>query len=303
MLPVIEPVDRALLIGELTPERKICDTLRASNEVYSFRGAEAPHLMREVGRLREEAYRASGGGTGSAVDIDEDDMAADGYEQLIVWDPAQREIVAGYRYIICNSPRPKHLSTEHYFRFSNLFRRKFLPKTLELGRAFVQVAYQARHSEKGIYAMDNMWEGLGGVIIRNPQVKYLFGKVTFYSTFKIEAKALLHYFLQRYSPKIAHLVQAHEQLSIPIDRQYCDELFCGGSYEENYKILVRTIRELGENIPPMINCYMHLSHSIRVLDTFINREFGDVEETGIIVAVNEIQPDKAVRYLKLSPAN
>ena len=92
--------------------------------------------MREVGRLREAAFRGAGGGTGQEVDIDEEDLAGDGYYQLIVWDPSAQEIVGGYRFIVCTTPNPRHLSTEHYFRFSERFRRKFLPRTIELGRSF-----------------------------------------------------------------------------------------------------------------------------------------------------------------------
>ena len=93
MEPIIEPVDRELLLAELTPARKVRDTHKAGNEIYIFPAAECPSLMREIGRLREVAFRGAGGGTGHEVDIDEEDLAPDGYYQLIVWDPAAEEIV------------------------------------------------------------------------------------------------------------------------------------------------------------------------------------------------------------------
>ena len=80
MVPIIEPIDRALLRAELTPERKVRDTSRAGNEIYIFVAAECPNLMREVGRLREEAFRGAGGGTGEEVDIDADTLRA--YESM-----------------------------------------------------------------------------------------------------------------------------------------------------------------------------------------------------------------------------
>ena len=95
MEPIIEPVDRALLTAELTPERKVRNTNKAGNEIYIFDAAECPALMREIGRLREVAFRQAGGGTGLALDIDEEDLAGDGYYQLIVWDPAAQEIIGG----------------------------------------------------------------------------------------------------------------------------------------------------------------------------------------------------------------
>lgn len=173
MEPIIEPVSRSLLLAELTPERKVRNTNKASNEIYIFDAAECPSLLREIGRLREEAFRSAGGGTGLAVDIDEEDLAGDGYYQLIVWDPAEQEIVGGYRFIVCTSENPRHLSTEHYFTFSDKFRKEYLPYTIELGRSFVQPSYQSRGNSKSIYALDNLWDGLGALVVLNPKVKYL----------------------------------------------------------------------------------------------------------------------------------
>ena len=180
--PIIDPLPREELLRELTPDRKVRDTKRAGNEIYIFTAAECPALMREVGRLREIAFRAAGGGTGEEADIDGEDRAEGGYHQLIVWDPAVQEIVGGYRFIVCTSSRQPHLSTEHYFHFSDLFRRRDLPHTIELGRSFIQPAYQARSNTKSIYALDNLWDGLGALIVLNPKAKYLFGKVTMYSS-------------------------------------------------------------------------------------------------------------------------
>ena len=184
MEPIIEPVSRSLLLAELTPERKVRNTNKASNEIYIFDAAECPSLLREIGRLREVAFRSAGGGTGLAVDIDEEDLAGDGYYQLIVWDPAEQEIVGGYRFIVCTSENPRHLSTEHYFTFSDKFRKEYLPYTIELGRSFVQPSYQSRGNSKSIYALDNLWDGLGALVVLNPKVKYLFGKVTMYASYK-----------------------------------------------------------------------------------------------------------------------
>ena len=249
MEPIIPPVDRELLRAELTPERKARDTKKAGNEIYIFPASECPALMREIGRLREIAFRGAGGGTGREVDIDAEDLAEDGYYQLIVWDPAAGEIVGGYRFIICTDEYPRHLSTEHYFRFSDKFRRRYLPRTIELGRSFVQPSYQARGNAKSIYALDNLWDGLGALIVLDPNAKYLFGKVTMYTTYKAVARNAL-------------------------------------------------IREFNENIPPLINAYMNLSPTMRVFDTVSNPDFGGVEETGILVTIRDIYPEKRERYTR-----
>jgi YfiH family protein len=240
-VPIIEPVARELLLAELTPARKMRNTHRAGNEIYIFSAAECPSLMREVGRLREAAFRGAGGGTGQEVDIDEEDLAGDGYYQLIVWDPSAQEIVGGYRFIVCTTPNPRHLSTEHYFRFSERFRRKFLPRTIELGRSFVQPAYQARGNAKSIYALDNLWDGLGALIVLNPKAKYLFGKVTMYTTYKAVARNALIWFLRRYFPDRDQLVEGIHPIRLDLDDPYYEELFCGATYMENYRILGRAL--------------------------------------------------------------
>ena len=298
MNPIIGPVERALLEAELTPERKARDTKKAGNEIYLFTAAECPALMREVGRLREEAFRAAGGGTGEEVDIDAEDLAPDGYCQLIVWDPAAREIVGGYRFIVCTSEHPRHLSTEHYFRFSDRFRSEYLPRTIELGRSFVQRAYQARQNPKSLYALDNLWDGLGALIVLNPGVKYLFGKVTMYTTYKAVARNALIWFLRRYFPDREGLVEGIRPLRLDLDDPYYEELFTGRNYMENYRILIRMIREFNEHIPPLINAYMNLSPTMRVFDTVSNPDFGGVEETGILVTIADISPEKRERYTR-----
>lgn len=295
---VIAPVAREELLAELTPARMIRTTKKGDNEIYIFSAAECPKLMREVGRLREEAFRQAGGGTGCEVDIDAEDLAADGYLQLIVWDPAARQIIGGYRFIVCKDRYPKHLSTEHYFRFSDRFRRKYLPRTIELGRSFVQVGYQARRNPKGLFALDNLWDGLGALILLNPKTRYLFGKVTMYTSYKQIARNALIYFLRRYFADHEQLVTGIHPIELDLDDPYYTELFCGETYEENYRILLQKVREVDETIPPLINSYMNLSPTMRLFDTVANPDFGDVEETGILITVRDIYPAKKLRYIR-----
>ena len=296
--PIAAPVDRALLKAELTPERMVRATNKASNEIYIFAAAACPALMREVGRLREEAFRLAGGGTGREIDVDDEDLAPGGYLQLIVWDPAAEEIVGGYRFIVCTSAYPQHLSTEHYFRFSDRFRQKYLPRTIELGRSFVQHAYQVRQNPKSLYALDNLWDGLGALVVLNPEARYLFGKVTMYTSYKAVARNALIWFLRRYFPDREQLVEGIRPITLDLDDPYYEELFCGSNYMENYRILIQKIREFNESIPPLINAYMNLSPSMRVFDTVSNPDFGDVEETGILLTIRDIYPEKRMRYTR-----
>ncbi len=296
--PIIPPVPREELLAELTPARMIRTTKKGDNRIYIFSAAECPKLMLEVGRLREEAFRRAGGGTGREVDIDDEDTAPDGYLQLIVWDPAAQEIIGGYRFIVCKDPYPKHLSTEHYVRFSDRFRRKYLPRTIELGRSFVQVGYQARRNPKGLFALDNLWDGLGALILLNPKTRYLFGKVTMYTSYKQVARNALIYFLRRYFADRENLVTGIHPATLDLDDPYYTQLFNGETYEENHHILLQKVREVDETIPPLINSYMNLSPTMRIFDTVTNPDFGDVEETGILITVRDIYPAKKLRYIR-----
>ena len=297
MKQLIDPVPVDLIQSELLPERLLRLTNNGGNEIYVTTAAESPHVMREIGRLREWAFREGGGGTGADVDIDELDTAADGYRQLFVWDPKACEIVGGYRFVISRTTHPRCMSTEHYFRFTDRFRNEYLPYTIELGRSFVQPHYQGtRNNPKGLYSLDNLWDGLGALVVAFPDMRYFFGKVTMYGSYDKQARNMLLYFLRKYFPDRDHLVEAIHPIDLRLDDEKFGQLFTGGSYVEDYKILTREIRQCRENIPPLINSYMSLSPSMKVFGTVINPDFGDVEETGILITISDIYPKKSARH-------
>lgn len=299
MKKIIEPVDRPLIEAELTPDKFLRKTQNGGNELYVTDAFDSPNIMREIGRLRELAFRDAGGGTGEELDIDASDTARDGYKQLIVWDPDARQIVGGYRYIVSRGSYTPNLSTEHYFRFTDLFRERYLPYMIELGRSFVQPYYQGRRNNpKGIFALDNLWDGLGALVVTYPHVKYFFGKVTMYVEYNTEARNKLIYFLQKYFPDRDRLVVPIHPIRLDIDEAKLERLFCGGSYAEDYRILVREIRAHGETIPPLINAYMNLSPSMKVFGTVSNPDFGNVEETGILVTISDIYEEKIERHVR-----
>ena len=300
MEPIIPPVDRSLILAELTEEKLLRKTNNGNNEIYVVTAQNSPNIMQELGRLRELSFRDAGGGTGAAVDIDDEDLAEEGYQQLFVWDPKAQEIVGGYRFIVSRTTHPKHMSTEHYFRFSDRFRNEFLPYTIELGRSFVQPHYQGiRQNPKGLYSLDNLWDGLGALVITNPDMKYFFGKVTMYGDYNREARDILLYFLKKYFPDHDNLIEGIYPIELQFDTEKMEQMFCGGNYAEDYKILPREIRKCKENIPPLINSYMNISPSMRVFGTVTNPDFGGVEETGILITINDIYPVKSERHFKM----
>lgn len=296
MEPIIDPIDREVLKAEMTDKLFLRNTNKAGNVIYIFKACEAPNLMQEVGRLREEAFRDAGGGTGKSTDIDPYDLDPEGYTQLIVWDPANEEILGGYRYIIPRSSNPKCMSTEHYFEFSDKFTKKYLPYTMELGRSFVQSKYQVNGNLKALFALDNLWDGLGTVINRNPDIRYLFGKVTMYTNYNVQARNMLIHFLQKYFPDRDNLMRTKFPADFQINHEEMEQIFVGRDYMENYKILSRSVRNFEEVIPPLINAYMSLSPTMKVFDTALNHDFGSVEETGILITIGDLYKEKVARH-------
>jgi hypothetical protein len=303
MKNIIPPVERELLMKELTQDKFVRKTNNGGNELYIFTAEECPNLMTEVGRLREEAFRHAGGGTGEETDIDHFDSGKDAYSQLIVWDPDAHQILGGYRFKICDentvdNNAQVHLSTAELFRFSPVFCRDYLPHLIELGRSFVQPLYQSTGKiRKGIYALDNLWDGLGAIIVKNPDKKYFFGKVTMYTSYNTDARNHLLFFLERYFADTENLITPMYPMETHMNREVLGHIFSGKDYEEDYKILRKSVRNLGEIIPPLINSYMDLSPTMKVFGTAINPHFGGVEETAIMVTINDIYKEKVERHI------
>ena len=299
MEPIIPPVSRSLLEEELTKERFVRYSSRGENKLYDFNAHEAPNAMREVGRLREIAFRAAGGGTGRSTDIDEYDTSMEApYRQLVVWNPKTREILGGYRYILGAGLDPKHLATFPIFDFSERFVNDYLPFTVELGRSFVQPNYQTSNDNRsGLYALDNLWDGLGALIVRYPAMKYFFGKVTMYLSYNQQARNCLLYFMNKYFPDQDQLVLPRLPLDFNAGNPYYKNLFGANEYEKYYRTLGQEIRSYGERIPPLINSYMRISPNMRVFGTTLNPHFGDVEETGILITIKDMYPEVVGRHM------
>ncbi len=304
MQRIIDPVDPALIIPELNSDTFLRATNKGGNEIYVVDGRRAVNTMREVGRLREIAFRTAGGGTGKDCDIDEFDLMDPPCRQLIVWDPEQQQILGGYRYICGKdimtdiATRRPRIATSHMFNFSPKFMEEYLPQTLELGRSFVRLEYQStRAGVKAIYVLDNLWDGLGALTVVHPEIRYLFGKVTMYPSYNAECRNMILYFLNKHFPDPEHLVTPIEPLQTDTDVKKMERLFTGATFKEDYRILNHACREQGFNIPPLVNAYMSLSPTMRMFGTAINREFGDVEESGIFFAISEIFEEKKQRHI------
>lgn len=306
MEDILNPIPRDIIIPELTKDKFVRTTNYGNNHIYIVDANDSPNLMQEIGRLRELAFRTAGGGTGSSVDIDKFDIGENPCKQLIVWDPENHDILGGYRFYDCKYAKYDEngnfdLATTKLFKFSDEFINDYLPYTLELGRSFVQPKYQAsKVNRQAIYTLDNLWDGLGAVVLRSPHLKYFFGKVTMYTHFNVEARDLILFFLKKYFYDAKGLLTPIEPLQLKTDEKELENIFSKGNYREDYKILNFKVRELGENIPPLLNSYMNLSPTFKVFGTAINHHFGGVEETGIKVTIDDIYESKKYRHLVIN---
>lgn len=300
---IIQPIAKEILKSELTPARQLRMTNKSHNEIYVITAHNAPNVMKEIGRLREVVFREAGGGTGKDMDIDEFDTCDNCYKQLIVWNPEAEEIIGGYRYLegtawnLDDKGQPI-LATSHMFHFSEKFIEEYMPYTIELGRSFVSLPYQSsKMGAKSLFALDNLWDGLGALTVIKPNVKYFFGKMTMYPSYIRKGRDMILYFLKKYFDDKEQLILPMKPLKIESDPSELEKIFTGHNFKEDYRILNGEIRKLGYNIPPLVNAYMNLSPTMKLFGTAINYGFGDVEETGILIAMDEIFEEKRVRHI------
>ncbi|MEP0986188.1 GNAT family N-acetyltransferase [Ekhidna sp.] len=301
---IIPPVDRDLLEKELNEDRFVRDTNKGGNKIYIINHHNSPNTMREIGRLREVSFRYAGGGTGGEIDMDEADTRERCYEQLVVYSPEDREIVGGYRFITGEraenpSSGDFELSTAHYFDFSEQMKKDFLPYSIELGRSWVQPNYQPSiNPRKGLFALMNIWDGLGCLVTNYPEIKYFFGKVTMYTSYNKEARDILLSFMAHYFPNRMRLCEPKPELKAGFDDSLFKEHFATEmNYQDGFKLVHKLLKERGEFVPPLINIYMSLSDTMMTFGTAQNPDFGDVEETAILVTIADIHPEVIDRHV------
>ena len=197
------------------------------------------------------------------------------------------------------------LTSAHMFEFTKKFLRDFLPYTLELGRSFVSVEYQSsKAGSKSLYALDNLFDGIAALgVLYKDRVKFFFGKMTIYPEYNTEAREMVMYFLRKYFGEKADLIKIRKEVKVNNPRRF-NKLFNGKDYKEDYKILKTEVLKLGKtevlklgvSIPPLVNTYMNLSPSMIYFGTGINDEFADVLDSGILIAFEELYPEKIDRH-------
>ncbi|HLO57986.1 MAG TPA: GNAT family N-acetyltransferase [Bacteroidales bacterium] len=298
---ILGNVKKELLVRELNQARFIRKTNKDNNEIYIFDYHSAPNLMLEVARLRETTFRKAGGGTGNYLDIDHFDFQQQPYKQLIVWDPVQKEIAGGYRFAwvpeVTQSCRYlSRITFSDHFNFSGDFVENYLPWSIELGRAFITPKYQSTGViRKSIFILDNLWDGLGALIKLYPDARYFFGKVTLYRQFPEDAKLMLLNFMYNYFGQTG-LVKPIHPMELPFGGQKIHTTKTFSEIENDYAELSGMMRKMGTPVPPMFNAYLKLSPSIKVMGTFHNKDFGNTDETAILITIRDIYSHKLERY-------
>lgn len=305
MKPIILPIDRGLLKIELTLDKFLRPTNKAHNEIYVTTAHNSPNVMLEIGRLRELSFRAGGGGTGEEIDTDEYDYMVKPYHQLIVWDPLAEQIIGGYRYLpgldvdFDSHGQPKFVMA-HLFIFTDKFIRDFIPYTIELGRAFVQPDYQtSKMGTKSLFALDNLWDGLGALSHSVKNARYFIGKVTIYEHYPLIARELIYEYMHRYFPDPDAIISPKNPIHVSEKTyQFAKEIFVHNDSFSDYKALQKAIRVEGETIPSMFNAYIGLTHTMRFFGSIYDPDFGSVYETGIMITMDDLLENKRKRYIE-----
>lgn len=298
---LIPRIDRDILKSELTPDRFLRKTNALDNEIYLVNANNAPNVMREIGRLREYTFRMAGGGTGKPLDIDEYDEGEHPFQQLIVWNENDQEIVSSYRFIL-GKDAPVDANgypltpCSKLFEFSEKYIHGDWQKTIELGRSFVQPQYQATQNPRvGLFSLDNMWDGLGTLVVDYPEIDYFFGKMTMYNSYNRLARNWILNFLSKRFPGDPDLVKPF----VPTQKtpKVLKSIFTGNTAAEDFKILNQNIMDIKTTIPPLIKAYIQLSSTLQYYGASANEEFGDVEEIAIAIKIKDIYEKKSKRHI------
>jgi putative hemolysin len=290
---VAPPENPVLLRQELATAQRLGDT-RDGKAIYLCRMADAPCVMREIGRLRELTFRTVGEGCGQPRDIDRFD---EHYEQLVLWDEGEMEIVGAYR--LADAGRVLRERGLSGLYSSTLFHygprcRGMLRQGLELGRSFVQPKYQTRHS------LDYLWYGIGAYLKRNPQLRYLFGPASISRYYGSDATARLVYYYGSHFGDTALDVSPRTPFLIPAGtRAALQAEFSGIDAEEDLKSLRQSLAEAGLPIPTLYKHYAQATEPGGVVFTAFNidHDFGDCVDSFVIADLHKLTPRKRQRYL------
>lgn len=301
MKKIIDPVPVELIKAELTPSKKLEDTNKGHNELYIVTWHDSPNVVTEIGRLRELTFRQAGGSTGEEIDLDEYDKMEKPYKQLIVWDPDSEAIIGGYRFIlgsdaVFDEKGQPMLASSHQFRFSKKFIDEYLPHVMELGRNFV---VPSPDGSRSIFALDNLWDGIVAVLMKNPDLLYFFGKITIYPSYDHIIRDLIYRFLWKHYEDKDELVRPWDDQAVmpDSDPELMDLVINKDDPAEDYKLLKGAAKLRGVNIPPNMTAYLSITSQMMMFGTAVNRLMHNIEDTGVLMPFDAIYHEKKRRHI------
>lgn len=262
--------------------------------MYLFSEAESSPVMREIGRLREQAFRAVGEGSGKRRDFDRFDGY---YQHLILWDEEDLQIAGAYRFIdaekVVGERGAEGLYTASLFQL-DAEKSYFLKGGLELGRSFVQQRYWGKRS------LDYLWYGIGAYLKKNPHYRYLFGAVSISNAMPPLARELLVYFYKLYFPGDTHLSCSRNPFSFSMPVECLAREFSGNDYRGDLRRLKSLLTNLGTAIPPLYKQYAELCEpgGVRFIDFNIDSAFSNCVDGLVIVDILALKEQKRNRYVE-----
>jgi len=287
--PIAHPEPRQLLRQEIQTCELLGETQDGKHIYISPFHADSC-LMREIGRLREIAFRETGEGTGLRRDVDSYDRHC---FQLVLWDEAELEIVGAYRLCATANHRDRKLYSQTLFKFSDGM-DDILKHGLELGRSFVQPRYWGRRS------LDYLWYGIGAFLRQHPEYRYLLGPVSMSDTYPAAAKDMLVYFYQLYFGDPTQRAQACVPYQLTAEKQHEMSLhFSGNDYKHDFMHLKGSLKHMGCSVPTLYKQYTEICKpgGVHFLDFNIDPDFSNCIDGLVIVDLTQLKDKTRQRYL------
>lgn len=291
---IAHPENRA----ELRAAIRNCELLGNTadgKKILLYRQQGSSPIMREIGRLREVAFRLVGEGTGKRRDIDGYDLD---YLHLILWDDDDLEVVGAYRFAetqkLIDNPQSQGIYTNTLFDYQPSMTPIFA-KGLELGRSFVQPKYWGKRS------LDYLWVGIGAFVAKNPQYRYLFGPVSISNALPAPAKNLLVHYYQHYFPCEEMIAKA--KTPFQLDDMEKGELlaaFDGADKEKDFVTLKHLLANCGVSVPTLYKQYSSLCEEGGVSFSAFNidPDFNDCVDGLVVVDLDKLLTKKRIRYIE-----
>lgn len=279
---IIDPVAKEVMFAEVESlaEQRLLEY--NDFDVYYARAEQIPNTLKEIGRLREETFRAVGEGTGQAVDLDEYDQH---YLHLFVWNRKEHELLGAYRMgeVDTLTEHGQALYTAEFYKYSRSFLKDY-GSSLEMGRSFVQQKYQRKP-----YSLLLLWRGICHYIAKYPKYRYLFGAVSVSNEYCAKSRAVMAHLLQDSEASLKSRMPVKIRMMKEVER-YCKEHSVSGSDELSY--IVKSLEDDGKDIPVLIKQYMKLGG--KFLSFSVDKDFGNTLD-GLIVVDLPKAPAKSLQ--------